>query len=120
MGRVARYAWTRDYHLVLGEALKALEETARGLGLKAKGYVDHGPLPERTLAALSGAGWIGKSGYFLSQAFGVHAFIGVLLTPWRWRPPPSTLAAAAAAPAAFPPAPRKPSSGTAPWTPVPA
>lgn len=78
---VARYAWTRDYHLVLGEALKALEETARGLGLKAKGYVDHGPLPERTLAALSGAGWIGKSGYFLSQAFGVHAFIGVLLTP---------------------------------------
>lgn len=81
MGRVARYAWTRDYHLVLGEALKALEETARGLGLKAKGYVDHGPLPERTLAALSGAGWIGKSGYFLSQAFGVHAFIGVLLTP---------------------------------------
>ena len=81
VGRVARYAWTRDYHLVLGEALKALEETARGLGLKAKGYVDHGPLPERTLAALSGAGWIGKSGYFLSQAFGVHAFIGVLLTP---------------------------------------
>ena len=81
VGRGARYAWTRDYHLVLGEALKALEETARGLGLKAKGYVDHGPLPERTLAALSGAGWIGKSGYFLSQAFGVHAFIGVLLTP---------------------------------------
>nr|WP_277621171.1 tRNA epoxyqueuosine(34) reductase QueG [Thermus arciformis] len=88
VGRVARYAWTRDYHLVLGEALKALEEVARGLGLEAKGYVDHGPLPERTLAALSGAGWIGKSGYFLSQAFGVHAFIGVLLTSLEVEPAP--------------------------------
>jgi len=81
VGRVAGYAWVRDYHLLLGEALRELEGVARDLGLEAKGYVDHGPLPERTLAALSGAGWIGKSGYFLSQAFGVHAFLGVLLTP---------------------------------------
>ncbi len=80
VGRVARYAWVRDYHLLLGEEMKALEALARSLGVEAKGYVDHGPLPERTLAALTGVGWIGKSGMFLSPAFGVHALIGVLLT----------------------------------------
>ena len=80
VGRVARYAWVRDYHLVLGEEVRALEGLARSLGVEAKGYVDHGPIPERTLAALTGMGWIGKSGMFLSQGFGVHAFIGVLLT----------------------------------------
>lgn len=80
VGRVARYAWVRDYHLLLGEALGWLVEVARGLGVEARGYVDHGPLPERALAVLSGAGWVGRSGMFLSQAFGVHAFVGVLLT----------------------------------------
>lgn len=80
VGRVARYAWVRDYHLLLGEELKALEALAQHLGVQAKGYVDHGPIPERTLAALSGTGWVGKSGMFLSPGFGVHAFIGVLLT----------------------------------------
>jgi epoxyqueuosine reductase len=88
VGRVARYAWSRDYHLVLGEALGALAALARSLGLEARGYVDHGPLPERALAVLSGAGWVGKSGMFLSQAFGVHAFIGVLLTPLEVEAPP--------------------------------
>nr|WP_301336525.1 tRNA epoxyqueuosine(34) reductase QueG [Thermus scotoductus] len=66
--------------MVLGEEVRALEGLARSLGVEAKGYVDHGPIPERTLAALTGMGWIGKSGMFLSQGFGVHAFIGVLLT----------------------------------------
>ncbi|MFD3005691.1 tRNA epoxyqueuosine(34) reductase QueG [Thermus tengchongensis] len=89
VGRVARYAWVRDYHLLLGEELRRLEALVQGLGLPAKGYVDHGPLPERTLAALTGVGWIGKSGMFLSPAFGVHAFIGVLLTPLEVEAPPS-------------------------------
>lgn len=88
VGRVARYAWSRDYHLLLGEELRSLEALARSLGVEAKGYVDHGPLPERSLAVLSGAGWVGKSGMFLSQAFGVHAFIGVLLTSLEVEPPP--------------------------------
>lgn len=88
VGRVARYAWTRDYHLALGEELGRLEAVAEDLGVWAKGYVDHGPLSERTLAACSGAGWIGRSGYFLSQAFGVHAFLAVLLTSLEVEPPP--------------------------------
>ena len=80
VGRVARYAWVRDYHRLLGEELRALEALAQSLGVQARGYVDHGPIPERTLAALTGVGWIGKSGMFLSPAFGVHTLVGVLLT----------------------------------------
>ncbi|GAA6737127.1 MULTISPECIES: tRNA epoxyqueuosine(34) reductase QueG [Thermus] len=88
VGRVARYAWSRDYHRVLGESLARLEGVAQALGLWARGYVDHGPLPERSLAALSGTGWVGKSGMFLSPQFGVHAFIGVLLTSLEVAAPP--------------------------------
>ncbi|WP_114312744.1 tRNA epoxyqueuosine(34) reductase QueG [Thermus caldifontis] len=80
VGRVARYAWVRDYHRLLGEELRALEALAQSLGVQARGYVDHGPIPERTLAALTGVGWIGKSGMFLSPALGVHTLMGVLLT----------------------------------------
>ncbi|GAA5335948.1 MULTISPECIES: tRNA epoxyqueuosine(34) reductase QueG [Thermus] len=88
VGRVARYAWVRDYHLLLGEELRRLERVAESLGVFAKGYVDHGPLSERTLAALSGTGWIGRNGYFLSQGFGVHAFLAVLLTSLEVAPSP--------------------------------
>ncbi len=87
VGRVARYAWVRDYHLLLGEEVRGLEALARGLGLQAKGYVDHGPIPERSLAVLSGLGWVGRSGVFLS-GYGPKTLIGVLLTDLEVEPEP--------------------------------
>ncbi|KGQ21069.2 tRNA epoxyqueuosine(34) reductase QueG [Thermus filiformis] len=87
LGRVARYAWARDYHLLLEPHLRALEEVARGLGLWARGYVDHGPLPERSLAALAGLGFIGRSGMLIRVGGGSYLSLAVLLTDLPPPPP---------------------------------
>lgn len=80
VGRVARYAWTRDYHRTLEAVLAELEHTARHLGLQAKGYVDHGPLLEGALASAAGLGWIGKNTLVLREGFGSYLLLAVLLT----------------------------------------
>lgn len=80
VGRVARYAWTPDYHEQLQPVLTRLEGEAAGLGVRARGYVDHGPVMERLLAGGAGLGWRGKSGMLLSTGLGAFTTLAVLLT----------------------------------------
>ncbi|MER3480334.1 MAG: tRNA epoxyqueuosine(34) reductase QueG [Meiothermus sp.] len=80
LGRVARYAWVRDYHGLLGPHLEGLEALARGLGLEAQGYVDHGPLSERSYGVLGGLGWIGKNAMLMRVGEGSYLTLAVLLT----------------------------------------
>ncbi|GGK23445.1 epoxyqueuosine reductase [Deinococcus malanensis] len=80
VGRVARYAWTPDYHDQLQPLLTRLEEEAAQLGVKAKGYVDHGPVMERLFASGAFLGWRGKSGMNVSTRLGAFVTLAVLLT----------------------------------------
>jgi epoxyqueuosine reductase len=78
---VARYAWGRDYHDVIGPRLTRLAaHLADAAGARSRGYVDTGPVLERDLAARAGLGWIGKNTMLLHPALGSWFFIGVLLT----------------------------------------
>ena len=83
LGRVARYAWTRDYHLTLGEAVARLEERARRLGLRAKGYVDHGPVMEGVLARAAGLGFLGKNTLLIRPGLGSYLLLGVVLLDYE-------------------------------------
>ncbi len=87
LGRVARYAWVRDYHRLIQPHLEALEHLAQRLGLQAKGYVDTGPLSERSYAALGGLGWIGRNAMLMRMREGTYLTLAVLLTSLE--PPPS-------------------------------
>jgi epoxyqueuosine reductase len=80
--RVAQYAWSSDYHDVLGQRLEQLAEAIRLLapGSKTRCYVDAGPVPERELAQLAGLGWIGKNMMLIHPDIGSFTFIGVVLT----------------------------------------
>ena len=80
--RVAQYAWSADYHLVLGERLRALAGEIGRLvpGSEARPYVDAGPVPERELAQRAGLGWIGKNTMLIRPDLGSFTFIGVVLT----------------------------------------
>ena len=80
--RVAQYAWSSDYHDVLGKRLEQLATAIRDLvpGATTRCYVDAGPVPERELAQLAGLGWIGKNMMLIHPEIGSFTFIGVVLT----------------------------------------
>ncbi|WP_189643795.1 tRNA epoxyqueuosine(34) reductase QueG [Deinococcus piscis] len=80
LGRVARYAWTPDYHDQLQPVLDRLSAEAAALGVQARGYVDHGPVMERLLGARAFLGWRGKSGMLVSTQLGAFFTLAVLLT----------------------------------------
>lgn len=81
-GAVAQYAWSSDYHDVLGGRLEQLAAAIRELvpGASTRCYVDAGPVPERELAQLAGLGWIGKNMMLIHPDLGSFTFIGVVLT----------------------------------------
>lgn len=87
-GRISRYAWGRDYHLVVGRMLvelgRALEREAPGA--RWRRTVDAGPLMEKPLALLAGLGWIGKHGNLLRTRGSSWYFIGVLATDVELEP----------------------------------
>ena len=77
----ARYALGDDYHEVLDEILRKFELVLnRHTTVKTWRYVDTGPLSDRTIAAMSGLGWIGRNAMLVNENHGSWFFIGVLLT----------------------------------------
>lgn len=86
-GRIARYAYGRDYHKILKPRLKAIEEfiqknfkTASGQPPKTKSYVDTGPLLERALAAEAGLGFIGRNSCLITKEFGSYILLAEIIT----------------------------------------
>lgn len=81
-GRVARYAWGRDYHRVLEKKLKLLcgwlDDQAPGSA--SRPLVDYGPLAERAFAARAGLGWIGKSTNLLMPGAGSWVLLADIIT----------------------------------------
>ncbi|MBI3973604.1 MAG: tRNA epoxyqueuosine(34) reductase QueG [Chloroflexi bacterium] len=77
-GRIARYAWGRDYHDVLKDlARKLIDRTERivGRSVQARIFVDSSPLAERAVAERAGLGWFGKNTMLLLPGAGSWAFL---------------------------------------------
>lgn len=81
-GWISRYGWGRDYHEITREKLEQLRSGIAEWvpGAETRVYVDTGPLAERTVARLSGIGWMGKNTCLISQQKGSWFFLGVILT----------------------------------------
>lgn len=84
-GRVARFAWGRDYH---EELVPRLRELAASMAAPydfspdaARAYVDAGPLLEREWAVRSGLGFIGRNTMLIRPRAGSYCFLGALLLP---------------------------------------
>ena len=81
-GRIARYAWGKDYHKMLSNKLKQLEARISTLAPEAhtRSYVDTGPLMEKAWAERAGLGWIGKHSNLVSADHGSWLLLGEVLT----------------------------------------
>lgn len=80
-GRVARYAWGRDYHDVVKPRLVALAgeiERLAGRKLRSRCFVDAVPLLERAAAARAGVGFFGKNTNLLQPRSGSWFFLAEL------------------------------------------
>ncbi|MBN1130374.1 MAG: tRNA epoxyqueuosine(34) reductase QueG, partial [Chitinispirillaceae bacterium] len=81
-GLVARYAWGRDYHKVLGKRLQRIAAGLRELfpGERFFTFVDATPLAERSFAARAGVGFIGRNTLLIRKGYGSWFFLGGIAT----------------------------------------
>ena len=88
-GKVARYAWGDDYHQVMKDRLKTLVEglsTRLDRPIRARWYVDDGPMLDRAAAERAGIGWFGKNTNILSPSHGSWIFLGQVITDLELEP----------------------------------
>jgi epoxyqueuosine reductase len=87
-GKIARYAWGRDYHRVLEKKLRRLcsflEELAPGT--RSRPLVDYGPLAERAYAERAGLGWFGKNTNLLVPGVGSWVLLAEVVTTAELEP----------------------------------
>jgi epoxyqueuosine reductase len=85
---IARYAFGKDYHFVIREKLDQMVRFMKTEtnGIRAKAFVDSGPVMEKAWAQRAGAGWIGKNTLLLNRSAGSFFFIGVILTDLELEP----------------------------------
>ena len=77
----SRYAWGRDYHDVLREALEQLAHKLAAVEQHHwKVCVDTAPLLERSYARQAGLGWIGRNTCLINEPQGSWFFLGELVT----------------------------------------
>jgi epoxyqueuosine reductase len=80
-GRVASYAWGRDYHALIGLRVRHLRRglMAKFPGLQTWGGVDAAPSWERGWAEAAGLGFSGKNGMAIVPAEGSWFFLATIL-----------------------------------------
>lgn len=80
-GRVARYAWGRDYHKIFKKKLQKLDQFLKELYPQAQTrfFADSGPLLERSYATQSNLGYIGKNTMLITPKFGSWVLIGEII-----------------------------------------
>ena len=88
-GRVARYAWVRDYHRAMKRRMREFVRGLEGMlesDVAARWYVDDGPMLDRAAANRAGIGWFGKNTNILTPQFGSWVFLGQVITDLALEP----------------------------------
>lgn len=88
-GKVARYAWGEDYHQVLKARLREFVDGLSqrvGAPVRARIFVDDGPMNDRAAAERAGVGWFGKNTNILTPSHGSWVFLGQVVTDLELEP----------------------------------
>ncbi len=81
-GKISRYAWGKDYHLIIWDKLKTLETQLSNIDpeFKSLSYVDTGPVMDKAWAVRAGLGWQGKHTNIIHPNLGSWFFIANIIT----------------------------------------
>lgn len=83
-GKVSKYAWGKDYHLVLKNKLTELELYIQSLPvnktIQTRSCVDAGIPMEKALAVNAGLGFIGKNTNLITREYGSWVFLAEIYT----------------------------------------
>jgi epoxyqueuosine reductase len=84
-GKVSRYAWGVDYHLIIWDMLYLLENELKKIDpeIESKSYVDTGPVMEKAWAVKSGIGWLGKHTNLINKEYGSWIFLATIITNYE-------------------------------------
>jgi epoxyqueuosine reductase len=87
-GIFSRASWGLDYHHILKDKLKKLEEfiITKVPEAKLKSMVDTGELSDRAVAERAGIGWSGKNCAIITPEFGSYVYIGEMITSLPFEP----------------------------------
>ena len=86
VGKVSRYAWGKDYHLIIWQKLDELETSLKELEpeLETLSYVDTGPVMDKAWAVRAGIGWMGKHTNVINPDYGSWFFIATIITNYEF------------------------------------
>lgn len=87
-GILCRSSWGVDYHHILRDKLKQLEEYIRSRvpEVHIESMVDTGELSDRAVAERSGIGWSGKNSAIITPEFGSWVYLGEMITSIPFEP----------------------------------
>lgn len=80
-GRIARYAWGKDYHKTLKRRMKDLAARIQehaGIEVETRQLVDTARVFDRAVAARAGVGWYGKNSMIIVPGHGSWVMLGEL------------------------------------------
>jgi epoxyqueuosine reductase len=85
-GKVSRYAWGKDYHLIIWAMLDELEEELKKVdsAFESISYVDTGPVMDKAWAVRAGIGWLGKHTNVINREIGSWFFIANIITNYEF------------------------------------
>jgi len=80
--KIARYAYGRDYHLIIKEKLhRVVDAIEDEIGaITARVFVDTAPVMEKAWASKAGLGWTGKNSCLINNKKGSFFFLAAIIT----------------------------------------
>jgi epoxyqueuosine reductase len=81
-GSFSRASWGLDYHDILRNRLKKLEDfiLEKVPDAKLKSMVDTGDLADKAVAERAGLGYVGKNTILITKEFGTYVYLGEMVT----------------------------------------
>lgn len=86
--KLSKYAYGKDYHLVIKDKLYTLFNALelKFGSINGRVFVDSAPVLERTWAERSGLGWIGKNSMLISKGAGSYYFLAEIISDLNLEP----------------------------------